>query len=132
MICTVVVLEGSNATERQVDASPGTPFVDAILDDKPRFVGSWQEESGVVLLAGRRTQEEGVAPPVARLPPFDSHREAAIYGIAVAVRTDEEGEVIDLTLDDYEALCARDASEALCARGVSEAPSSAEGGDDVL
>lgn len=112
---TVVVLEGTTATERSVDVSPGTPFVDAILDEKPRFVGSWQGESGVVLLAGRRAQEEKTAPPVTRLPPADSHREAEIYGIAVAVRTDDQGEVVDLTLEDYQALCAR--------------PRSPEGGD---
>ena len=105
-LTSVVVLEGASATQVNVDASPGVAFCDEILGESPRFVASWQDATGIVVLAGTRAQDEASLPPVQRLPPPSSHREPVVYGKAVAVRTDEAGDVVDLTLERYERLCA--------------------------
>ncbi len=103
---SVVVVEGNNATQHFVDATPRKPFVEEILEDRPMFVGSWQNSCGVVLLAGESAQRARVLPKALKLPPADERREADIYGKAVAVRTDESGDVLDLSLDEFERLCA--------------------------
>ena len=100
----VVLLEESSAQEIRVNASRGIPFCEKIVKGPPTFVGAYDD---IVLLGSELEQLRKCAPQVTRLPAADDHRNEFIYGTVVVVRTSEDGDVRDLTLEDYERLLER-------------------------